>query len=105
MDIDSILAAIKQDWASVVFFFTAGGVWMQGKTWFESVNKKLAEASTSQKEHQDALDTLSTKVDTMTMQLADIHQELTTVHEEVHEQEIKLAVLDAPTKRKRAVRR
>lgn len=105
MDIESILTAIREDWAILVFFFTLGGVWMQGKTWFESVNKKLLEASTTQQEHQDALSTLSTKVDTMSMQLADIHQELTTVHEEVHEQEIKLAVLDSPSRRKRTTRR
>lgn len=67
---------------------------MQGKIWFDNVNKKLQETSTTHQEQNDVLSGLVTKIDLIEEHVNCIRTELTSVHEEVHEQEIKLAVLE-----------
>jgi len=59
------------------------------------------------KEHEaqnQILGILHEKVINIEQDVSDIKRELTTVHEEVHEQEVKLAVLEnerSPTKRRK----
>jgi hypothetical protein len=102
---------IIQDWWLLAFFFTLGGLWWQGKSWFEGVNKKLGETATTHENQNKIMEGQSEVLQTLTVRVESIHERvermdstLSKMHEEVHQQEIKLAVLEniTPQRRKRA---
>jgi uncharacterized coiled-coil DUF342 family protein len=96
-----IINTIIHDWWLLGFFFTLGGLWWQGKTWFEGVNKKLGETSAVHDEQNKMLTELHNKVSNIEEKVERMDQLLTKVHEEVHTQEVKLAVLESkPTRQK-----
>ena len=91
----NIINTIIHDWWLLGVFFTLGGLWWQGKAWFEGVNKKLGETSQVH-DHQNAMLTeLHSKVTNIEERVERMDMLLSKVHEEVHDQEIKLAVLES----------
>lgn len=94
-DLMHLINTIVQDWWLLGFFFTLGGVWWQGKSWFNGVNAKLADTALTHDEQTRMLSELHNKVTNIEQRVERIDLTLSKVHEEVHEQEIKLAVLES----------
>lgn len=93
-DFVNIANTIIRDWWLLIFFFTLGGIWWQLKHWFKRVNSNMAYASKEHQAQTQILSILHEKVINIEDDVSQIKKELTTVHEEVHEQEVKLAVLE-----------
>lgn len=93
-DFVSIANTIIRDWWLLIFFFTLGGIWWQLKFWFNRVNTNMDYVSKEHEAQTQILSILHEKVINIEDDVAQIKKELTTVHEEVHEQEVKLAVLE-----------
>lgn len=106
-DFVTLANTIIRDWWLLIFFFTLGGIWWQLKTWFEKVNANMAYVSKEHEAQTHILGILHEKVINIEDDVAQIKKELTTVHEEVHEQEVKLAVLETkrPSHKRRRVAR
>ena len=94
MDIIGLIEYVQSNWAFAATIFGAGAMWYQGAMWFKKVNYKLEKVGDQHSEQNDKLDILTVSVNEMKHDVAAIKAELVTVHEEVHEQEIKLAVLE-----------
>jgi septal ring factor EnvC (AmiA/AmiB activator) len=106
---------IVREWSLLVLFFTLGTIWWQIKTWFEKVNKKMeefvsaewyesvelrmVETSKVHDQQNDMLIDLHTKISRIEEKVERIDTTLSKVHDEVHEQEIKIAVLESQPRR------
>jgi septal ring factor EnvC (AmiA/AmiB activator) len=103
-DFVTLADTLIRDWWLLIFFFTLGGIWWQLKHWFNQVNKNMDYVTKEHEAQNQILGILHEKVINIEQDVSDIKRELTTVHEEVHEQEVKLAVLEnerSPTKRRK----
>lgn len=76
-------------------FFAAGVAWWQLQSWFGKIDGLLTSASQQHHEQNEMLTRLDTKVTNIEIEVKDIKRDLSKVHEEVHGQEIKLAVLES----------
>jgi hypothetical protein len=99
MDILEILKTIQEDWMLLLFFFTLGGAWIQGKMWFERVNTNIKKANDQHTEQNRILSGVKTDLDHLKNKVSDIEYTVKSIHEEVHDQEIKLAVLESKKNR------
>lgn len=99
MDILEILKTIQEDWMLLLFFFTLGGAWIQGKMWFERVNTNIKKANDQHSEQNRILSGVKTDLDHLKNKVSDIEYTVKSIHEEVHDQEIKLAVLESKKNR------
>lgn len=98
----NVLTTVVKDWWLLILFFTAGGIWWQLKTWFAHVNNTMDVVGQQHEVQNSKLDSLHAKVENIESKVEKIEQHLDRVHEEVHDQEIKLAVLESsPRKRSR----
>lgn len=104
MDILAILNVIKNDWAILIFFFSLGAAWLQGKNWFDKVNRTLDSVGTEHKEQNKLLESLHQKVDQLDGRVDNIDFKVSEIHNELHNQEIKLAVLETASNLKQSVR-
>ena len=104
-DFVTLANTIIRDWWLLIFFFTLGGMWWQLKHWFGRVNANMDYVSKEHEAQTQILGILHEKVINIEDDVSSIKRELSTVHEEVHEQEVKLAVLEhqrTPIKRRKA---
>lgn len=99
MDILQILKTIQEDWLILLFFFGLGGAWIQGKMWFNRVNYGLSKANEQHSEQNRILSSVKIDLDHLKNKVSDIEYTVKSIHEEVHDQEIKLAVLENRNKR------
>jgi hypothetical protein len=95
MDIIELLKTIKEDWALLVFVFGLGAAWFQGKMWFEKTNKILESVGAQHTVQNNSLDLIHSKIDRVDDRIGKVEQTVFAMHEELHEQEIKLAVLES----------
>jgi chromosome segregation ATPase len=93
MDILEIIKTIKEDWALLVFFFALGGTWWQGKAWFKKLDDTLSRATSQHGEQSKALEEIHTKLDTIDGRIDKLELSTTKMHEELHDAEVQLAVL------------
>lgn len=100
-DAMKIINTIIADWWLIGFFFTLGGLWWQGKAWFNGVNQKLNDTAETHEQQNKILTDLTNKVSNIEQRVERMDNTLTRVHEESHELELKLAVLEnSPRTRK-----
>jgi septal ring factor EnvC (AmiA/AmiB activator) len=99
MDILQVLKTIQEDWIILLFFFGLGGAWIQGKMWFHRVDKTIREANSQHAEQNRILTSLKSDIGHLKDKVNDIEYTVKSIHEEVHVQEIKLAVLENKNKR------
>ena len=95
MDIIEILKTIKEDWALLVFFFTLGGAWWQGKAWFKKINETLSQVGSEHAQQNKSLAELHTKIDNIDERVEKLEIATTRLHEELHDAEVQLAVLQS----------
>ena len=103
MDILEIINTIKEHWALLVFVFGLGGAWFQGKMWFEQTNKTLSIVGEQHEQQNRSLEGLHTKIDSIDDRLVKVENTVTRMHEELHDQEIKLAVLETTSSQSRRI--
>lgn len=115
MEIVTLANKIITDWALLIFFFTLGGIWWQikawfnkvnskmeefvGVEWFETVERRMSETAHVHEQQNQMLIELTNKIINIEERVERIDTTLTKVHEEVHEQEIKIAVLESQPRR------
>lgn len=99
MDIIELLKTIQEEWALLVFFFSLGGAWIQGKMWFKGVNEAISQANLQHSEQNKILSSVKTDISYLKDQMNDIEYTVKSIHEQVHDQEVKLAVLENKNKR------
>jgi len=94
------ITAIEKNWPLVVFAFTMGGLWWQGTVWFRRVNNALEEANTQHLSQNSLLCDIRNKTENLEKRIDKIEIITVQIHEELHDQEIKLAVLETTHTRK-----
>lgn len=99
MDILELFKTIQEEWALLVFFFGLGGAWIQGKMWFKGVNESISQANLQHLEQNKILSSVKTDIGYLKDQINDIEYTVKSIHEQVHDQEVKLAVLENKNKR------
>lgn len=99
MDILELFKTIQEEWALLVFFFGLGGAWIQGKMWFKGVNESISQANLQHSEQNKILSSVKTDIGYLKDQINDIEYTVKSIHEQVHDQEVKLAVLENKNKR------
>lgn len=95
MELLELLKTIQEEWALLVFFFTLGGCWWQGKAWFNGVNRKLAAMNDQHNQQGQMLESISHQTCRLTEKVDALEVKVDEIHDKVHEQEIKLAVLES----------
>jgi hypothetical protein len=102
MTFNDIIQTIQEDWAILVFFFTLGGIWWQGQAWFKKIETSLVRESNDHHGQTAMLRSIHDKVENLEDRIGKIEETVVRIHEEQHEQEVKLAVLEttAGTRRK-----
>jgi Mg2+ and Co2+ transporter CorA len=94
MTLSDIITTIERDWPLLVFVFAAGGIWWQGKSWFNRIEESLNREGREHHTHSVMLQTIHDKMENLDDRTTKIEDTVTRIHEELHEQEIKLAVLE-----------
>ena len=108
MDIFDIIKTIQKDWVIIVFVFGFGGFWWQGKAWFEKMSKTLDAVgkvhdgqNEIMAEQTAALNQILYKAESLEIRTSKIEESVEEIHDKVHEQEIKLAILETSQNRAR----
>jgi hypothetical protein len=105
MTIQEILNTIVDDWALLVFVFTVGGIWWQGKAWFKKIDTALNHEGSEHRDQNTMLKSIHDKVENLEARITKIEETVIRIHEEQHDQEVKLAVLESASEVKAARRR
>jgi hypothetical protein len=100
MNILEIIRTIEDNWPLLVFVFALGGAWWQGTVWFRRVNNALDEANTQHLSQNSLLCDIRNKTENLEKRIDKIEIITVQIHEELHDQEIKLAVLETTRDRK-----
>lgn len=95
MNLLELFETIKEDWALLVFMFTMGGIWWQGKEWFKKIENSLTRENTEHRDHTAMLQSIHDKIENLEDRTTKIEETVTRIHQEQHEQEVKLAVLES----------
>jgi hypothetical protein len=95
MDIIEILNAIKKDWGLLVVVFTLGGAWIQGKAWFKKLTETLESVGVEHSEQNELLRSIQSKTELLGQRTDSIESTVNEIHDKIHEQEVKLAVLES----------
>jgi hypothetical protein len=98
MNILELLETIESNWPLLAVVFALGGAWWQGAVWFKRVNSALDYANAQHDKHSALLSEIKNKSDTLESRIDKIEIIVVQIHEEVHDQEIKLAVLENTAK-------
>jgi len=102
MDSLAILETIKSDWSILVVVFVLGGAWYQGKQWFKKITDSLDREGADHALQNQKLESILEKMERLETRTDKIEVAVGEIHTALHEQEVKLEVLDAvATKRAR----
>ena len=105
MDTLEIIEMIRKDWPLLVFVFAMGGIWWQGKEWFKKIETSLVRESSEHRGQSEMLRSIHDKVENLEDRISKIEITVTKIHEEQHDQEIKLAVLETNANTRRRTSR
>ena len=98
MNILEIFQSIEGNWPLLVFVFAASGIWWQGKDWFKKIEQSLDREGEEHRSQNLMLRSIHEKVENLENRISKIENAVIQIHEEQHDQEIKLAVLENTTK-------
>jgi hypothetical protein len=101
MNLLDIIKTIQEDWIILVFVFGMGGAWWQGKHWFAKVTSGLDQALLQHDNQTNMLEHIQQKTDILEERLNKIESTVNDIHDKLHEQEVKLAILETVTEVKR----
>jgi hypothetical protein len=101
MNIHDIITTIQEDWVIIVFVFGLGGAWWQGKQWFSGVTEGLKKAISQHDNQTNILEHIQMKTDLLEERFDKVESTVIEIHNKLHEQEVKLAVLETVTDVKR----
>lgn len=95
MEVLEIIDIIKRDWPILVFVFALGGAWMQGKAWFKKLTDTLEGVGKQHSEQNEMLRSIKSKTELLEQRTDGIETTVNEIHDKIHEQEVKLAVLES----------
>ena len=101
MNLLELLKTIQEDWAILVFVFGLGGAWWQGKQWFTGVTEGLNKAISQHDNQTTMLEHIQMKTDLLEERFDKVESTVIEIHNKLHEQEVKLAILETVTEVKR----
>ena len=101
MTLLELVDTIQRDWPLLVFVFMLGGIWWQGKTWFKRLEETLTREGSEHHTQNTMLQSIHDKMENLEDRTTKIEDTVTRIHEELHEQEIKLAVLETAKRQQR----
>lgn len=101
MNLVELLKMIEEDWVTLVAVFTLGGIWLQGKQWFGKVNDSLDKALRQHDNQTDLLRHIEAKTELLEERSDSIENIVNEIHEKLHKQEVKLAVLETVSELKK----
>lgn len=101
VNILELLQTIEGNWPLLVFVFALGGAWWQGTVWFRRVNNSLDLANQQHQIQHSMLSDIKNKTENLEKRIDKIEIITVQIHEELHDQEIKLAVLETAQQAKR----
>ena len=101
MTLADIVSTVERDWPLLVFVFAMGGIWWQGKSWFKKIEESLDREGREHQDHNAMLQTIHDKVENLEDRTTKIEDTVVRIHEELHEQEIKLAILETTKSQRR----
>lgn len=106
MDLLEIIKTIKEDWAVLMFFFSLGAAWWQGKEWFKKVNSTLDSVKKTVEDNSNGVAMLHQKMDHLHDRVGNLEKTTEQIDHELQKQEIKLAVIEStsPARRGAAIR-
>lgn len=99
MNLADLIQTIHEDWVVLVFVFGMGGAWWQGKQWFSKVNDSLDKALIQHHEQTSMLEHIQLKTDLLEERTDKIESTVNEIHNKIHEQEVKLAILETVAER------
>ncbi len=105
MDILDIIKTIKEDWAILVFFFSLGAAWWQGKAWFKEMNDTLANVKETAGHNRQTIGEIHTKLDHIDVRIGNLEKMSDQIDKELQQQEVKLAVLESTRTQRRVASR
>lgn len=105
MNLQEILNTIIDDWALLMFMFTVGGIWWQGKAWFKKIDAALNHEGNEHRDQNSMLQSIHDKVENLEDRISKIEQTVIRIHEDQHEQEVKLAILETAQEPRQARRK
>jgi uncharacterized protein (UPF0335 family) len=97
MDILAILETVKHDWSILVVVFVLGGAWYQGKQWFKKITDSLEREGADHALQNQKLESILEKMERLEVRTDMIETSVGEIHKALHDQEVKLEVLDAVT--------
>jgi predicted nucleic acid-binding Zn-ribbon protein len=100
MNIYDIISTIHEDWTILIFVFTLGAAWWQLKHWFAKVTSGLDKALIQHDDQNKMLEHIQQKTDILEERSDKIETTVNEIHDKLHEQEVKLAVLESVADRK-----
>lgn len=104
MEVYNLIDTVIKEWSLLVAVFGLGAAWWQGKLWFQNVNRSMARVAQEHAKQDQILNDIRDKTQHIDARLTKIETTVDRMHEELHDQEIKLAVLEsaatAPRRRK-----
>jgi hypothetical protein len=101
MNLLEILQTIQEDWVIIVFVFGLGGAWWQGKQWFAGVTEGLNKAIFQHDNQTNILEHIQMKTDLLEERFDKVESTVNEIHNKLHDQEVKLAILETVTEVKR----
>jgi len=100
-EIISTINTIIKDWPIISVSFVIGGAWFQIKMWFNKVNAGLDHTTKQHAEHSGILENLHTKLNDIETRQIHMEETITEIHQEPHTQDIKLAIIENNTPKRR----
>lgn len=94
MTLTDLFSTLQEDWPLLVFVFTMGGIWWQGKYWFKKIETSLTREGGEHHDQSAMLQSIIDKIENLEDRTTKIEDTVVRIHQELHEQEIKLAVLE-----------
>jgi hypothetical protein len=101
MDLLEIIKTIQEDWPILVIVFALGGAWWQGKAWFKRIEESLVRENSEHRDQAAMLQAIHDKMENLEDRTTKIEDTVVRIHDELHEQEIKLAVLETAKRQQR----
>jgi hypothetical protein len=101
VNIIELLQTIESNWPLLAVVFGLGGAWWQGAVWFKRVNTSLDYANSQHRIQHSMLCDIKNKTENLEKRIDKIEIITVQIHEELHDQEIKLAVLETAQQAKR----
>lgn len=101
MEAYKLLDTIIREWSLLVAVFGLGAAWWQGRMWFHRVNTNMEQVAVQHAQQDELLKQIHEKTHCIDNRLVKVENTIERMHEEIHQQEIKLAIIESTASTRR----